>query len=48
MTVTVFYHDAKGQLSLLADIGPGDKYNVPLAVVYGEHQALFFRPHVAG
>ncbi|XP_067941641.1 intermembrane lipid transfer protein VPS13A-like [Watersipora subatra] len=46
--VTVFYMDNSDNLVTLKVLNPGDKFSLPLQVVYGNHQALYFKPHVHG
>lgn len=46
--VSVLYMNENDQLSELCKILPNEKYNVPLTVVYGKYQSLFFKPNLDG
>ena len=48
ISVSVLYMNEADQLTELCKISPTEKYNIPLPVVYGKYQSLFFKPHVDG
>jgi len=44
MAITIYYTNENNELQELTTLDPGAKYNLPLSVVYGKHQTLFFKP----